>query len=142
VGGKLEIVLRDGRVFRLKPTDCAFDDIKIAPDGVTVGWTVASDVEVEGDKPCAPGNYPVAAGPVVWRRGKTIRDFGNAAGVIAWSFYGKGDLIAIHAGPTHFDQEQAWGLYTIATGRRLKQWGCSDKTPPPDWVSWPPDCGT
>jgi hypothetical protein len=136
VNRKLQIVLRDGRAISLARTkgQCSFDGIQVAPDGVTVGWVGGGDAQREGDPACAADAQYVAYGPVVWRAGKIIHDFSNLAGEINWAFYDKGNQIAIHAGPIHFDYEQASELYDVATGRLLKSWGRSSNTAPPDWA--------
>ncbi len=133
----LQIALRNGRVITLPREEgqCSFDDLQIAPDDITVGWTDGGDAEVEGSPACAPGNQYVGGGPVIWRGGKVIRRIDEGGAFISWSFQGKGTMVAVHAGPAHFDTEQRWDLYSISTGKMLKEWGCSDKKPPPDWAS-------
>jgi len=96
VGGKLQIVLRNGRVFRLPRKDfvCSYDGVTISPDGLTVGWVEGSTAQSEDQKPCDPGAQYVAGGPVFWRAGRVLRDLGFGEGEILWSFVGGGDRIA------------------------------------------------
>ncbi len=134
--GKLQIVLRDGRSFVLPLAEyqCSFDDVQIAPDGMTVGWIEGGSLQVGREPPCLPHEQFVADGPIVWRAGKIIRRFKDWGGSISWSFYGNSRLVAVHAGPEHMDDAQACVLYDLATGRALKRWGRADKTSPPDWA--------
>jgi len=142
IGGNLQIVLRDGRVITLPRAklQCSYEDVQIAKDDMTIGWSESSSAFV-GDEdesnPCAGSNGPefVFDGPHIWRAGKIIRNFDEGGQILEWSFYGKGTMIGIHGGPNHFDTEQEWDLYSIATGKMLKKWRCSDKKPPPDWAS-------
>ena len=59
----------------------------------------------------------------------------NDIGGGAWNFYASGKEIAVHTGPAHFDDLQAWKLYDIKSGRVLKTWSLDDKTPQPDWAT-------
>ena len=78
---------------------------------------------------------------MIWRAGKIIRRFDDWGAELSWSFEANGNQVASHAGPLHFDNEQAWNLYDIATGLLLKHWQCSDKKPKPDWASPDLECG-
>jgi hypothetical protein len=135
VHGKLRIVLRDGRVFMVPHGNgqCSFDGIQVAADGMTVGWVEGGYAGPVDQPLCAPEAQYVAAGPDIWRAGKVIRRFTGGGTDLAWSFYGKGDFVAYHDGPAHFDDEQGCGLYEVKTGKLLKTWEHSDNTNPPDW---------
>jgi hypothetical protein len=134
--GKLQIVLRDGRVFALPLSagQCSFDNVQVASDGMTVGWVEGGTSQLPGTANCEPGAQYVADGPVVWRGGRVIRVFDVWGGEINWSFYGNGDRIAFHAGPTHFDEAQGCELYDVTSGKLLSKWSHEDKTAPPGWA--------
>jgi hypothetical protein len=136
-GGKLRIALRDGRVFTLNraPGQCAFDNIQIAPDGVTIAWAEGGTAEAPEEPPSRSDEQYVASGPIVWRAGRILRRFDAWGAEVNFQFRGKGDQIAIHAGPAHFDDDQAATLYDVATGRALKSWSHAEKTDPPDWAA-------
>ncbi len=135
--GALHIVLRTGRRFTVpKATaQCSFEDIQIAPDGMTVGWTEGASAERGHDPPCMPGAQHVAAGPAVWRAGKIIRRLPEMGAMMDWSFNDGGRQIAVHAGPLHFDDELRVDLYDVASGIRLETWERSYKTRPPNWAA-------
>lgn len=137
VKGKLHIVLRNGRDVTVPPQkdQCSFDSIKIAPDGRTVGWTESYTAHDQREPPCKEGVQTAGFGPILWRDGKIIRRLAEGGGDVDWVFYGKRNLIAVHAGPAHFDDEQGCVLLDIATGHVLKTWRRSDKTDPPDWAA-------
>jgi hypothetical protein len=135
--GALHIVLRTGRRFTVQKAtaQCSFEDIQIAPDGMTVGWTEGASAERGHDPPCMPGAQHVAAGPAVWRAGKIIRRLPEMGAMMDWSFNDGGRQIAVHAGPLHFDDELRVDLYDVASGIRLEAWGHSYKTRPPNWAA-------
>jgi hypothetical protein len=136
VSGTLTIVLRSGRVVIVPRSEgtCSYEQVEVARDGETVGWVEDSTAYPEGHKPCEAGAQAVEAGPVIWRQGRIIRDFGLWGGVVLWSFYQGGRQVSVHAGPAHFDDSNSCTLYDVATGHALKKWRVEDKTPPPDWA--------
>ncbi len=142
INGDLQIVLRSGQIIMLLrgSGQCSYEDVQIAEDDLTIGWTETFTLFMEGDddsNPCSGSNGPsfVYEGPFIWRGGNIVRNFGDGAQEVAWSFEGKGTMIGVHAGPNHFDDEQEWDLYSITSGKILKTWKCSDNKPPPDWAS-------
>ena len=136
-GGKLAIVLQDGRTVFVPAGkhQCSFENVQIASDGVTVGWTEGKSAEGQNDIQCGPNSIYVAAGPAVWRKGKLLHTFKNSGAEMNWSFYRGGKFIAVHAGPSHFDDQQSCVLYDVATGRVSKEWSHAEKTDPPDWAA-------
>jgi len=137
VNKTLQIVLVGGRTVIVPPSkdQCSFDQIRIGPDGVTVGWSEGGFSYGDGEPPCRQGDAEVETGPIFWRRGKIIRRFVEGGAVLCWSFYRGGDVIALQDSPSaHFEGDLPSTLFDVSTGRVLKTWSPSDKGDAPDWA--------
>jgi hypothetical protein len=135
-GRELRITLQSGGTFVLPLEDgsCSFEEVQVADDGVTVGWLERGTAQMANDPPCLPDSIHVSEGPIIWRAGKILRRFSDDGVLMDWQFQGKGDLVALHAGPEHFDNDMTCKLYDIATGQLVKSWDRSQKRKLPDWA--------
>jgi hypothetical protein len=114
--GIVHIVTGDGRDHTISPEkdQDGVKEIKVAPDGATVGWLV----ETSG---CCV-SYPVPLQLDVWRSGRIIRRVQPSMAIWSWVFIEKGTKLAYRMSPLHGGWSGKWVLINTATGRTLDTW--------------------
>ena len=123
--GKAHVVYRNGgaRTFAGEPKQVGCEDITVAADGRTVGWSVP----VEN---CCT-SYPIAISVVLFRDGKQ-RVLSPVQMVWKWRFIDEGSRVAVLSGPVHGGATAA-DLYDVQSGKVQETW--AGKGPAPNWAS-------
>ena len=118
------------QVFNLEDAESAVSKLKISDDKSAVGWTPLSDN-------CCQ-SYPIALSVLVVSDG-TARRLTPGQMVYDWCFVGDSRRVAISRGPTHGSFPRHLQLFSMVTGRRLREWFGSEEKPedddPPPWSS-------
>jgi hypothetical protein len=136
--GKVQIATTDGREQTIRPrkwqSGAGFEEIKVAPDGRTVGWLadrMLSPLEGATNYP-----YTVATELEIWRDGRVIRRFGASELVIQnWIFLKDGEQVAFHIAPPHGQEFYDCTLIEVNTGKKLAHWALDRRDyVVPDWA--------
>jgi hypothetical protein len=90
------------------------ENIRVAPDGKTVGWLVNS-------RTCCVW-YAVPLELVVWQSGKIIRRVHPSMAIWAWGFVEDGKELAYRNSPLHGGWSGERVLVDIASGKDLDEW--------------------
>ncbi len=127
----------DGRDHTTRPKKWqaggGFGQIKIAPDGKTVGWLVKQTLT-----PLQAGasySYAVALDLDIWRNGRVIRRFSSEQEIQSWIFLRDGNEVAFHRAPLHGQEFFYCTLFDVNTGREQARWSLDRRDyVVPDWA--------
>ena len=136
--GRLHILTPDGHDHMIKPRKWqaggGFEEIKVTPDGRTVGWLADQMLTpLEGG---TSYSYPVALELDIWRDGHVIQRFSAPALTIQnWIFLKDGSQIAFHIAPPHGQEFYDCTLFDVNTGKKLAHWSLDRRDyVVPDWA--------
>jgi len=134
--GRLRLLTTHGAV-RWAPSDrnaeprpqSAFDQPRVAADGVTVGWLALY--------PGCCQSYPLPLALVLYRDGRTLRPMTGAGMPIwHWRFVHGGRDVAFVQGPAHGGEPDHYELRDVTSGRLRAQFDKEEDahTPLPRWA--------
>ncbi len=131
--GAVHIIRSDGKetIIPKQRGAAGVDDVKIAPDGQTVGWLVDWP---NPDKYREWETLPMTL--VVWRKGRVVQRFSAASVFWGWAFWNGSEQVAYNVGGTH-GWAGEYDLCDIATGRTIRNMyvdANADFDKLPDWV--------
>jgi hypothetical protein len=127
--GYAHLAFADGKTktARPQPQQVGCEDISVASDGHTVGWSVL----VEN---CCT-SYPIATAVVIYKDRKTVV-ISPEQMVWKWHFVEEGAAVAVLSGPVH-GQAAIARLYSCRTGKETASWSGTGEAPKwaDDWKS-------
>lgn len=132
--GAVHIIRSDGKetIISKHRGATGVDDVKIAPDGQTVGWLIDWP---NPEKYRSWETLPMTL--AIWRKGKIIRMFDVDDIFYGWAFWNSAEQIAYNDGPLHGNTPN-FELHDIATGRLIERFYDDDSVDPakvPAWVN-------
>jgi hypothetical protein len=136
--GSVHILTADGRDHTIRPRKWqaggGFHEMRLAPDGKTVGWLV--DYMLAPFEGGTNYSYAVALDLYIWRDGHVIRKFATPALTIQnWIFLKDGSEVAFHIAPPHGQEFYDCTLFDVNTGKELDHWSLDRKDyVVPDWA--------
>ena len=97
----------------------------LSPDRHIAGWLVE---EENGGTA-----YPVATSLVLFRNGHVFQRLGDGLMVYKWAFRNGSLQVVLETGTVHGMQGRHMLLFSVETGRQLKEWSGEDGQSPPEW---------
>lgn len=110
---------------RRLPTQTAFSDPRIAPNGRAVGWLV--------EYPNCCTSYDIPLKLAVLNSGRVRHLFGGSQMIWDWDFKDDGRNVAYSTGPTHGGAAECT-LADVETGKIVAHWWVRDDQTPPVWA--------
>ena len=126
--GTVHVALAGGKAatIRKQKDQVGADDIKIAPDHRTAGWTQLY--------PNCCTSYPIPLTIAVYRDGRVRRRFRPGLMIYRWQFWDDGRQVAFCSGTVHSDLGVTCELHDVASGRRLEIFDGLPEEHSPDWA--------
>ncbi|HEY9024861.1 MAG TPA: hypothetical protein VIP05_11220 [Burkholderiaceae bacterium] len=115
---------RDGRHLqapRTEPGQEGFEQVRVSPDGRTVGWVARM--------PNCCTSYPVPLVLVLFRDGRVIRRFDEAPPIWHWAFSHDGREVVTQQAVTHGPEYFHFARRRISDGRTLAEFDCNQDEP-------------
>jgi hypothetical protein len=126
--GTVRVALVGGKsaTIRKQKDQVGADDIKIAPDRRTAGWTELY--------PNCCTSYPIPLAIAIYRDGRVRRRFRPGLMIYRWQFWEDGRQVAFCSGTVHSDQGVTCELHDVESGRKLADFGGLPDEHSPAWA--------